>query len=134
MKKVGAIGLLELCIAALILMLAGATTVQLFVRADGISRETETRTQAMLVAQSCAQRLNASEDMMQTLLDEDFAKNTDDVLEKQLDNGLTLRVNVAQKEMAVGQVEEAWIEVIGSDETLCELPAVRYDNKEVIHP
>ena len=140
MKRVGAIVLLELCIAALILLLASVATMQMFVRADAMSRETAARTQAMLLAQSCAQRMTASDDMIQTLTQEGFSA-AGDALEKQLDDEFTLRVRVVKAAMtaedgkeACGEIEVACIEVIRAGETLFELPAARYVNKEVIHP
>lgn len=134
MKRVGSVVLLELCIASLILLMTGTIAVQLFVRADAMSRETSARTQAMLMAQSCAQYLASQDDMADALTADGYEKTADGAFEKAMNDEMDMRVSVLGTPYAGGTLREARIEVTQAGKTLFELPAASYYNKEVIHP
>lgn len=138
MKKAGSIVLMELCIAALILMLACASTVQLFVRANGMNADTAARTQAMLLAQSCAEMLASGGEAEETLLAAGFEKTQDGTYERTENPAvqveMTMRVCVEHKESEAGTLMRAEVSALQRGEVLAQLPAVCYYNKEVIHP
>lgn len=134
MKKFTPIVLLELSMAAMVLLLTGALAVQLFVRAERTDRDTEARTGAMMLAQSCAQELMAGDGMARTLVQAGYTLAQDGAYEKLHNGGLTVRVSLGETHAASGAIERAYITVMQSGEVILEWPAARYYNKEVIHP
>lgn len=118
--------LVEISVATLIFLLASTTLLRLFTLAFDIDTDTRKRTQALIYAQDCAQQLAAQDDASAALLSQGYMRTQDDTYEREMQDGMRIRVEMEQSQTLAGTLTQAQITVLQEDEVLSQLPAAGY--------
>lgn len=118
--------LVEISVATLIFLLASTTLLRLFTLAFDIDTDTRKRTQALIYAQDCAQQLAAQDDASAALLSQGYMRTQDGTYEREMQDGMRIRVEMEQSQTLAGTLTQAQITVLQEDEVLSQLPAAGY--------
>lgn len=122
--------LVEILIAVLFFALCATVLLRTFVSARECSRRAGVDSVALLEAQDLAERLYASEDQEALLAEDSFAESDGVWLRDAGD--YRLEVCLSAEEVPAGELMSATIRALRDDDTIVEIPSLRYVPREAI--
>ena len=121
--------LVEIIIAVLFFALSATVILDVFATAYARSAYAQASTEAMIEAQNLSELIYVSTDAEALLLNEGFVKTGDEWLREE--QAFDLRVQFTREEAEAGELLTARIAALSGEQTLIELPCVRYIPGEV---
>ena len=126
--------LMELIIVILFFALSASVILQVFAAGYGQSGRTRRLDGALVTAQDWAERLSATDDMEQLLLDGGWQVQADGTLRLDVQQGVTLTAALSEERGDAGTLYRARIVAADGDEEAFTLPVANYVPGEVSRP